>query len=149
MFLDEFIYRQLKFSTEAFGPGERRKGVIDHIRKELVELGAPPDDLEEAVLRGPLRESLRIARDRQMVRGQIEDVGDPSEWVDVVLLSMDALWRSLRARYKELTDHEIACLAAEMIDAKLEKNRNRTWPDWRTLSEDVAICHTKEPSDEG
>ena len=34
----EHIERQITFSRNTFGPGERRAGVIDHIRKELVEI---------------------------------------------------------------------------------------------------------------
>lgn len=41
------LYRQRAFSIKTFGPGRRTKGVIDHIRKELVEIEAKPDDLEE------------------------------------------------------------------------------------------------------
>ena len=33
-----FLARQFSFSRAAFGPGERHKGVIEHIRKELVEV---------------------------------------------------------------------------------------------------------------
>lgn len=32
------LKRQIAFSRRTFGPGERRNGVIDHIRKELVEV---------------------------------------------------------------------------------------------------------------
>ena len=35
------------WSEKTFGPGDRTKGVIDHIRKELAEIEAAPGDLEE------------------------------------------------------------------------------------------------------
>lgn len=35
------------WSDETFGPGARTKGVIDHIRKELNEIEAEPDDISE------------------------------------------------------------------------------------------------------
>lgn len=38
MNFEEQIYKQVVFSQETFGPGSRTKGVIDHIRKELVEV---------------------------------------------------------------------------------------------------------------
>ncbi len=38
---------QIAFSQAAFGPGPRTEGVIDHIRKELREIEAKPDDLTE------------------------------------------------------------------------------------------------------
>ena len=38
---------QAKWSEKTFGPGERTTGLIDHIRKELVEIEKDPHDLEE------------------------------------------------------------------------------------------------------
>lgn len=43
------LERQRQWSRAAFGPGARTNGVIDHIRKELVEIEADPSDLEEWV----------------------------------------------------------------------------------------------------
>ena len=60
----EHIDRQITFSRNTFGPGERRAGVIDHLRKELVEI-------EEA---------------------GADDV--LNEWVDVIILAFDGAWRS-------------------------------------------------------
>lgn len=45
--LIEYLYRQRAFSEKAFGPGDRAKGVVDHIRKELLEVEAEPGDLKE------------------------------------------------------------------------------------------------------
>lgn len=44
MDLPDFIERQKAFSESAFGPGNRTKGVSDHIRKELVEVAEAGDD---------------------------------------------------------------------------------------------------------
>lgn len=43
------LYRQRKFSHETFGPPEVRgyKGPLAHLRKELKEIEAAPDDVEE------------------------------------------------------------------------------------------------------
>lgn len=41
------LHAQREHSVDAFGPGNRSKGVVDHIRKELVEIEAQPYDLEE------------------------------------------------------------------------------------------------------
>jgi len=41
------LRRQKQWSEKTFGPGERTVGVIDHIRKELVEIEAKPTDLSE------------------------------------------------------------------------------------------------------
>ncbi len=43
------IERQREFSRNTFGPGMRTLGVIDHIRKELVEIEHAPEDLSEWV----------------------------------------------------------------------------------------------------
>jgi len=41
------LERQSDWSEKIFGPGDRTKGVIDHIRKELIEVEAKPNDLSE------------------------------------------------------------------------------------------------------
>ena len=44
----EIVGRQIRFSREAFGPPERgTEGIVKHIRKELEEIEADPNDLEE------------------------------------------------------------------------------------------------------
>lgn len=43
------LERQRAFSERTFGPGIRTAGVVDHIRKELLEIEAKPSDLEEWV----------------------------------------------------------------------------------------------------
>lgn len=47
--LVEHLRRQQEFSERTFGPGERTAGVLDHIRKELREIEAAPDDITEWV----------------------------------------------------------------------------------------------------
>lgn len=47
--LQKHLMRQKAFSLKTFGPGKRTLGVIDHIRKELKEIEADPDDIEEWV----------------------------------------------------------------------------------------------------
>lgn len=41
------LEHQRKWSTATFGPGFRLNGLLDHIRKELVEIEADPRDLSE------------------------------------------------------------------------------------------------------
>ena len=41
------LERQRVWSEKTFGPGERTEGVIDHIRKELIEIEANPVDVSE------------------------------------------------------------------------------------------------------
>lgn len=41
------LQRQREWSERTFGPGDRAKGVVDHIRKELREIEAAPGDISE------------------------------------------------------------------------------------------------------
>ena len=47
--LEKHLTRQMEFSAKTFGPGKRTAGVVDHIRKELKEIEAEPDDIMEWV----------------------------------------------------------------------------------------------------
>lgn len=47
---------------------------------------------------------------------------DVSEWADVAILAFDGAWRS------GFSPEEFA----RALRAKLDKNKARTWPDWRT-----------------
>lgn len=64
-----------------------------------------------------------------------EDPADLTEWIDVVILGLDGARRC--------GDHSPEEIYAALLD-KMEKNRNRTWPDWRLSSEDEPIGHVKE-----
>lgn len=43
------LAHQREWSRSTFGPGDRAAGVVDHIRKELVEIEQEPGDVEEWV----------------------------------------------------------------------------------------------------
>lgn len=43
----EYNERQRQWSRKTFGEGKRTIGILAHIRKELAEIEAKPDDLEE------------------------------------------------------------------------------------------------------
>jgi hypothetical protein len=45
--LEKYLEKQIPFSKDAYGPGYRYKGVLDHIEKEIKEIRENPDDLEE------------------------------------------------------------------------------------------------------
>lgn len=45
--LVEHLDRQKEWSFKTFGPGANLLGLLDHILKELVEIEAKPDDLDE------------------------------------------------------------------------------------------------------
>jgi hypothetical protein len=98
----ELLRRQAEFSERTFGPGRRTVGISNHIRKELDEIAADPEDLKE--------------------------------WIDVAILAFDGAWRT-GVEPQEIIDAFIA---------KLERNEVRTWPDWRTMSEDQAIEHVRD-----
>lgn len=44
-----YIERQRHWSREAFGPGPRTEGILQHMAKEMDEVRAEPDDLMEWV----------------------------------------------------------------------------------------------------
>ncbi len=46
---EDYFKRQIDWSRRTFGPGLRTHGVLQHIRKELVEIEASPHDLSEWV----------------------------------------------------------------------------------------------------
>lgn len=41
------LERQRDWSIKTFGPGERNVGILDHIRKELIEIEDNPSDISE------------------------------------------------------------------------------------------------------
>lgn len=45
--LVEHLHRQIAFSSRTFGPARGVGGVLDHLRKELIEIERKPEDLEE------------------------------------------------------------------------------------------------------
>ena len=47
--LFEYIQRHREWPDRTFGPGPRPLGVIDHIRKELIEIEQSPTDVTEWV----------------------------------------------------------------------------------------------------
>ena len=47
MDLVRHLRRQRDWSRETFGPGDRTQGVLDHIRRELIEIESAPYDLTE------------------------------------------------------------------------------------------------------
>jgi len=102
--ISAYAAEQRAFSRETFGPGKRRAGILQHIRKELVEVeSAEGEDLLY-------------------------------EWVDVMILALDGAWRA------GFSPDEIEAA----LWAKLARNRQRTWPDWRDVPDGQAIEHVRE-----
>ncbi len=61
------------------------------------------------------------------------DPTDVYEWVDVIILAFDGAWRAGWEPQEILN----AIIAKQIL------NENRTWPDWRAMSEDQAIEHDR------
>lgn len=111
--LQQHLLRQMAFSHATFGPGNRRKGVIDHIRKELDEIEAGDGDPDEWV------DVVILALDgltRQLAFGDGIERENPTG---------------------------VALVATMRILAKQAKNEGRIWPDYRTASADKAIEHDR------
>jgi hypothetical protein len=104
----------MAFSRATYGPGERRKGVADHIRKEI---------------------------DNEILRDGVDAEEAASEWVDVAILAFDGFWRALDAA--GVPWHMIPGQIVAMIEAKQGKNEQRKWPDWRAADPDKAIEHDR------
>jgi hypothetical protein len=45
--LDNYLWAQSTWSADTFGPGRRTIGICEHIKKELAEIQADPDDVRE------------------------------------------------------------------------------------------------------
>jgi hypothetical protein len=127
--MEALIARQVAVSRVNFGPNERTKGVIEHIREELDEIEA-----------------------------ESTPHGRAEEWLDVAILAFDGLTRAIREGCRnpnetvpvagyEPTNNHIAQTAVTMYAHKVGKNELREWPDWRTVSEDNKIDHVRGKHD--
>jgi hypothetical protein len=137
----QFLSRQCAIGRHAFGPGERRLGVLDHIEKEIEEVKKAETHEERA-----------------------------NEWIDLVILSQDGLLRCVREMTREMmaqyadqpmlmqdgvvvgrngepTNDYVAKVALAMLTGKRDKNELRNWPNWRDQSEDVALEHERGTHD--
>ena len=114
MDLQQHLLRQMAWSHATFGPGERTNGVIDHIRKELVEVEDANGEAAEWV------DVVILALDgltrRLAFCGVAGGRRDPAE---------------------------VAETACKMIVGKQTRNEGRDWPDWRGQSIDKAIEHVR------
>ena len=115
MLLEEHLKRQMGWSRATFGPENRRVGVCDHIMKEIKDeiLPLPPEEDGEAA----------------------------EEFLDVVILGMDGMWRALA--HAGVAWEIIPAVICEMLMDKQGINEQREWGDWRTMSADEAIEHDR------
>lgn len=110
--------RQFAFSRGTFGPGPRTKGVIAHIKKEFVEI-------EKEYDKDPLS------------RKACE------EWVDVAILALDGLMRSIKHADSKMDSFQVAETAVSLIVRKQGINEDRDWPNWRDSHDDKPIEHDR------
>ena len=148
------IIRQKEFSLNTFGPGRRTKGVCEHIRKEMKEIEADPKDIWEWVdviilgFDGAWRSGLKLdsivsgvkeLKPGRDVMRMLERAVDAAEngndygWIDII---------NLGCRGAQNVGWPREAIWYAML-AKQIKNEARTWPDWRTQSEDHAIEHVR------
>lgn len=113
MDLKQHLIRQMAFSHATFGPGERMRGVCDHIRKELDEVVDGEGDAAEWV------DVVILALDGLTRRLAFVGGGERAD------------------------PKRVAEMVCNMIEGKQTRNEARTWPDWRTQSTDKAIEHVR------
>lgn len=114
MDLKQHLIRQMAFSHATFGPGERREGVIDHIKKEIVEVEEANGDSIEWV------DVVILALDG-LTRRLAYSTSDGQRKDPAV----------------------VAQMVCNMIEGKQTRNEARNWPDWRTADKDKAIEHVR------
>ena len=113
--LVDFIENQIKFSRSAFGPDTRTKGIIDHIKKELIEVEESGGSINEWVDVALLAiDGMQRAATKFNEEGGIE--------ASPALVAMDV---------------------ADCLAGKLEANKRRSWPDWRKVDPEKAIEHVR------
>ena len=78
-----------------------------------------------------------IAKECQEVR----DEPSLKEWIDLVILAFDGAWRHAMVPGRSVSD--TAKMVENALNAKLDENMRREWPDWRTAPKDRAIEHVR------
>lgn len=119
MNLEQHLLRQMAFSRATYGPGARTSGVIDHIRKELVEVEESNGDAKEWV------DVVILALD-----GLTRELEHQERTAIVPLDACD------RVDY-------VVSGACQLIKEKQAVNEQRDWPDWRTADVTKAIEHVR------
>lgn len=95
-------------------------------QREFSERAFGPGSREEGV-------SDHIRKELVEVADALSDSEKLAEWVDIIILGFDGAWRT-GADSQAIIDS---------IHAKLDKNKARTWPDWRTAEPGKAIEHDR------
>lgn len=99
--LATFLEEQLAFSTRTFGPGPRTASTLGHIRKELAEVEAAPQDVLEWVdimicaFDGALREGHTPEAIVQGLQNK-QAINKKRRWPDWRKLPLDAVIEHIR-----------------------------------------------------
>jgi len=80
-----------------------------------------------------------VAHIRKELQEVEENPRDVTEWADVMLLAMDG---ASRAGHSPVT-------IAQALEAKLTRNEQRQWPDWRKTTPGQVIQHIQIPEQQG
>jgi Protein of unknown function (DUF550) len=168
--LEQLALLQIPFSTETFGPGQRRRGLCEHIEKELVEISkakSASERMAELVdvfllgLDGAWRnERLWSGDDRQVdaiaklaaneiLEALCHNVATISYHRSIASIRRAGDHSLVSSRFAEVAAKALAHLvslsswtdAMIMIKAKIDANKARTWP--KPTSQDRAIEHVR------
>ena len=109
--------------------------IVEHLKRQIAFSHATfgPGERRQGVIDHIMKELNDVERTG----------GSAGEWVDVVILALDGLWRSMRRDAPEAPNFEIAYEAAYLIAEKQDINERRQWPDWRSADPDKAIEHIR------
>lgn len=78
-----------------------------------------------------------------------ETPDDLEEWSDVLILALDGAWRCISTYDPDASPEEMAHMIIAKYLYKMNKNKNRKWPDWRTAEPGKAIGHIEEAPQTG
>jgi len=128
------FYSPLTSSEVSFRLGAQT--VFFDFYKELAEWSSntfgPPEH------RGPLGPMEHFMKEVKEVKSEIDPDKQKEEIIDMLFLALDASQRS------GMSFPEMCYRAFE----KLEKNKKRTWPDWKKADPNKAIEHVREEEEE-
>lgn len=90
-------------------------------------------------IRGPIDPLIHLIKEAQETIDAVRDGENPiEEFADIFFLLNDALWRA-GFNFKNLMDAAFK---------KLEKNKQRTWPDWKTADPNAPVEHDRSKDEE-
>jgi len=125
--------------SRSISDGERELRIWNWTRGPLASLGV--EWLEERArwsreTFGPGARTKGVLAHIRKELAEIEaDPTDATEWADLIILALDGASRAGIGPESMI----------EAILAKHERNKSRTWPDWRGRSEDDPIEHVRTP----